>query len=330
MVLAEGTARKISDEQPVGVLKRFIRRHKFPRRFIVVVDRHSIIKARKPGVLAAFPYDRMTVERFREAFPRARWNDQKRAWFVPGKTAALRLDRWLARETNQALPHADAKGRDAYEFEPIASSYLEVADDLRIRTPYSKTVIDTVRTIPWAHWDEELRAWRVPFRSYEELLRQWKSIEAAARRNEPEERKRRLEEQKNSAAYRAARLRYAERRRRRYPLPSQDMPPLRRPLMTEQYGVVDFTDLSGEIVDPDILGKFYPHAAPDQFTYIWGTWRTPTLQELVATWPARHEPNAMERSRGWWQPTLSELRIARRRARSMERRGRRPSSFTTA
>jgi hypothetical protein len=28
-----------------------------------------------PGATAAFPYDRMTVERFREAFPQARWRD---------------------------------------------------------------------------------------------------------------------------------------------------------------------------------------------------------------------------------------------------------------
>jgi hypothetical protein len=28
-----------------------------------------------PGATAAFPYDRVTVERFREAFPRARWRD---------------------------------------------------------------------------------------------------------------------------------------------------------------------------------------------------------------------------------------------------------------
>lgn len=37
-----------------------------------------------PGATAAFPYDHMTVERFREAFPRARWRDDLGAWFVPG------------------------------------------------------------------------------------------------------------------------------------------------------------------------------------------------------------------------------------------------------
>lgn len=35
----------------------------------------------------AFPFDRMTVQRFRETFPRARWSDRRKAWIVPGKTA---------------------------------------------------------------------------------------------------------------------------------------------------------------------------------------------------------------------------------------------------
>jgi hypothetical protein len=290
---------------------------------IILTNPGSSSKKRKLGTLAAFPYDRMTVERFREAFPRARWSDDKRAWFVPGKTAASRLDRWLAREADQALPHADAKGRDAYAFEPITSAYLEAAEDLRVRTPYSKTVVEQMRAIPWAHWDEELRAWRIPFRSYEELLQRWTTIEAAARRNEPEERKRRLELQKKSSSYKAAQLRHAERRRRRYPLPSEDLPPLGRPLMTERYGIVTFTDVSGELVDPTTLASFYPHAATGMSNYVWGTWRLPTLAELVATWPARPESERKEESRGWWQPTLGELRLARRQARSIERRRRR-------
>ncbi|TIL79588.1 MAG: hypothetical protein E5Y76_07320, partial [Mesorhizobium sp.] len=106
-----------------------------------------------PGALANFPYDRMTVERFREEFPRARWSDERRSWFVPGKTAARRIDRWLAREAELLAIHADSKGRDAYAFDPISSPYLEVADDLRIRTPYSKTVLRELREIPWAGWD---------------------------------------------------------------------------------------------------------------------------------------------------------------------------------
>ncbi len=39
----------------------------------------------KAGATAAFPYDCMTAERFRSAFPGARWRDDLRAWFVPGQ-----------------------------------------------------------------------------------------------------------------------------------------------------------------------------------------------------------------------------------------------------
>ncbi|RWA97863.1 MAG: hypothetical protein EOQ33_29650 [Mesorhizobium sp.] len=272
-----------------------------------------------PGALANFPYDRMTVERFREEFPRARWSDERRSWFVPGKTAARRIDRWLAREAELLAIHADSKGRDAFAFDPISSRYLEIADDLRIRTPYSKTVLRELHEIPWASWDDDLRAWRVPFRSYEE---RWPTIEEAAKLSEPEERKRRREAEKDSEAQRATRLRYAERRRQRYPLPAEDLPPMGRPVATEQYGVVVFTDVSGEVVEPPVLAAFNPHAMRADFDYVWGTWRSATLTELIKTWPARHEAGPMEHSRGWWQPTLAELRVARRNARIIERRRR--------
>jgi hypothetical protein len=210
-----------------------------------------------PGAVAAFPYDRMTVERFREAFPRARWSDERKAWFVPGKTATRRLDRWLAREAEQVPVHGDLKGRDAYAFDPIESPYLDVEDDLRISTPYSKTILTQLRAIPWSRWDDELRVWRVPFRSYEELRRRWAMIEAAARRNEPAERRLRREAECNSPARRASRLRSAERRRRRYPLAAGELPPIGRPVMTEQYGIVIFVEVSGELVEPHTLAVFY-------------------------------------------------------------------------
>jgi hypothetical protein len=101
-----------------------------------------------PGATAAFPYDRMTVERFREAFPRARWRDDLGAWFVPGARAERRLNAWMGREWSGVLAHADQRGRDAFAFEPIASPYLEVADGFVVRTPYSRTVITELRRCP--------------------------------------------------------------------------------------------------------------------------------------------------------------------------------------
>lgn len=290
----------------------------------VAASKHqpALQKQDTPGALANFPYDRMTVERFRQAFPRARWSDERRSWFVPGKTAARRVDRWLAREAELLAIHADSKGRDAFAFDPISSPYLEIADDLLIRTPYSKTLLRELHEIPWASWDNELRAWRVPFRSYEELRRRWPIIEEAARHSEPEERKRRREAESDSEAQRTRRLRYAERRRHRYPVPSEDLPPMGRPVATEQCGVVVFTDVSGELVEPSVLAAFYPHARRTDIDYAWGTWRSATLTELIRTWPARREASEMERSRGWWQPTLPELRVARRNARTIERRRR--------
>src|ERR1700730_1431648 len=65
----------------------------------------------KSGATAVFPYDRVTVERFRSAFPGARWRDDLRAWFVPGTTAERRLNRWLGRELSGVLGYADDRAR---------------------------------------------------------------------------------------------------------------------------------------------------------------------------------------------------------------------------
>lgn len=63
----------------------------------------------KPGAQAQVEFDRMTVERFRETFPKARWDDVAKAWWVPGKTADRRIARWRALEQTKADIYADAK-----------------------------------------------------------------------------------------------------------------------------------------------------------------------------------------------------------------------------
>lgn len=272
------------------------------------------------GATAKFAYDRMTVERFRNAFPRARWNEEQRSWFVPGKTAGKRIAQWLARESENLDPYADAKGRDAYAFDPISSQYLQIEEDIQIRTPYSRDVVALLRSIPGARWDDEMRAWRVPFRSYEALRRSWPDIEAAARRSEPAERKRRREAERHTPKFESAKLRYRERRRRRYPVPAEALPPIGQAVTTTSYGVVIVTEVTGELAEPDDLRRLYSHAADDVRDFVWARWRPASLSELVATWPARERPNDFERARGWWRPSLDELRVARSQARSLERR----------
>ena len=179
-------------------------------------------------------------------------------------------------------------------------------------------MVAELQQVPYARWDDVRRAWVVPYRSYDELQRRWPEIEAAAKRNEPEERKARREAAKGSAEHAAAQVRAAERRRHRYPVPVDDPPPLEHPVSTASYGIVTFTGSTGELVDG------FPEATYDDIArdrdLVWATWRTPSLQELVETWPARSGPGAAELSRGWWQPTKPELVDARRAAKSRERR----------
>jgi hypothetical protein len=79
------------------------------------------------------------------------------------------------------------------------------------------------------------------------------------------------------------------------------------------------TDITGEIVDPSVRDSFYCGIAPAERDLIWASWRKPTVAELISTWPAQAEPSREETGRGWWVPTLQELREARRKARSIER-----------
>jgi hypothetical protein len=266
----------------------------------------------------SFPFDWMTVQRFRETFPRARWSDRRKAWLVPGKTARRRIDRWMARESYRIDPYADAKGRDAFEFEPILSPYLGVdREGFRIKTPYSRKLVEEIRKVPFARWDGDHKVWRVPFASYDDLLQHWQAIETEAQRCEPEERRKRAEARKGTDEDRNARRRAAERKRRRIPLPADDLPPLDRPIATTWYGIVVVSDITGELVEGEDIAGLYPDIAKD---HVWGIWRTPSLEELVQTWPAKREPEEDERRRGWWLPTLNELREARRTARGRERR----------
>lgn len=269
------------------------------------------------GATVAFPFDAVLIERFRAAFPRARWQDETACWFVPGKTADRRIAAWLRDHIPSSLALADQRGRDAFDFEPIESPYLEAAGDLLVRTPFSKTVIDALRAIPWAAWDPDLRVWRVPFRSVERLRERWLTIEAAARRAEPAERRRRQAELKASPEYEQYRQRAAERRRKRFPAPLSDLPPFGRVVMTSS-GAIVAIGTEGELAEPESASTHYPDLAGDS-ERIWIDWRFPSLDELVRTWPARAEPDANDIARGWWQPSLRELRAERRKARSAER-----------
>jgi hypothetical protein len=273
----------------------------------------------RPGAFAVFPYDRDLVRRFREAFTRARWRAEEQMWFVPGTTAVQRLNTWMAQELETLDRHADDKGRDAYVFEPLESPYLTVADDLQVRTPYSRTIVEALRAIPWAHWDSGERIWRVPFRSYEELKARWPEIEEAARRNEPAERKRRREEQRVQASEETVQIQ-AERRRRRYPVPGDDLPPLGFPLATTHWGIVIFEDIESEPIGEPPAADLYAFVRADPSRYVWARWRMPTLQEIYRTRPVpgEEEPEARS-SRGWWRASREELQERARKLREVER-----------
>lgn len=274
----------------------------------------------KNSETVSFTFDRLTVARFRKTFPNARWSDELQAWKVPGTTARRRIDRWLAGERDRRDPYDQERGRDAYDFEPILSPYIEVAETgFRIWTPYSKTVVDQLRQIPFARWSGEEKAWEVPYSSYEDLRDRWEAVEVAAKRAEPDERRKRAIARKGTEDEAKVKRRESERRKKRLPVSSDDLPPVGRPVATTSYGIVIITEVTGELVDPNEVNEHHPDATDG---HVWAGWRAATLEELVHSWPARKDPDAGQRSRGWWQPALDELRAARVSAKSSERRRR--------
>lgn len=269
------------------------------------------------GAVVSFPFDVDLVERFRSAFPRARWSERVQAWRLPGATAVRRATRWMDRELPAGFGRADERGRDSFSFEPIVSSYLTVADEIVIRTPYSRTVVEELRAVPWAWWNGEDKAWHVPFRSVDELRKRWPAIETAAKRNEPEARKQRCEAAKTEPGYEQVKIATSERRRRRYPVPAAALPPLDRVLMSHE-GPLLILEVTGEIVPDETAQRHYAWGSAQQ-NLVWAKWRRPTFDELVRTWPVKRPAISSDLVRGWWQPTLEELRRARRAARSLER-----------
>lgn len=237
---------------------------------------------------------------------------------MPGTTAERRLNAWSGREWTGILSHADERGRDAFAFEPLASPYLEVADDLIVRTPYSRAVVAELRQVPWARWDPASKAWRVPFRSLEVLRRHWSAIEDAARQAEPEERRKREASRRASAEHADRLAEASERRRNRYPVPDEALPPLGRVLQTHA-GCTVFAAVTGEVVETSVAARFYPGVSTDRGTLVWACRRRPTHDELVRAWPARGDPAPTDVARGWWQPTIEVLREERRKAASLER-----------
>lgn len=258
----------------------------------------------RAGAYASFPYDRELVRRFRKAFPRARWREEG-CWFVPGVRAARRLDLWMTGELEAIDRHADAKGRDDFEFDPLDSDYLEVGDDLAVRTPWSRIVVDEMRAIPWARWDPMARVWRIPFRSVAELRRRWPVIEAAARRNEPEAR---LARAAARPADPLARRRQGDRRRRRYPVPSDRAPPADTAVGT-LFGLVVFEGSDGECLTATEASA-YPFAAADPERFVWARFRLPEYRELR---PLRPVEELGERRDGWWPPTIDDIEDCRQR-----------------
>lgn len=252
----------------------------------------------RTGAILRFPFDRTAIARLRTAFPRARFREDEAgggSWFVPGKTAAARLARWIDAEREHRDPHGEARGRDAFVFEPIDSPYLTTdARGFVIRTPYSRRVVLTLRGIAAARWDPAERAWRVPWHAAEALTDAWPAIEAALAEGD------------------APSPPDPDKRARRLAVPGDDLPPLGD-------DALPVGSPHGIVVAEDVVS---PRSKPPPAGCAWVRWRRPLWRELRRLKPA-DEPDDEARERGWWEPTAAEIDAARALASAAIRRRRR-------
>jgi hypothetical protein len=157
------------------------------------------------------------------------------------RRGAASTDGLPPRPTDESLTKTNAAATPL-KFEPILFPYLEVIPTgFRIRTAYSRTVVDELRRIPFARWNGDDKVWEVSYASYDDLQHRWEAIEAAAKRAEPEERRKRAEARKGTEEEAKAKRRMSERRKKRLPVSSDDLSPRDRPDATATYGIVVIT-----------------------------------------------------------------------------------------
>lgn len=178
---------------------------------------------------------------------------------MPGRNAEKRISSWLAKLEVEADAFADEKGRDAFAFDPIESPCLDASQsELRVRITLFE---DRGRrasgsAILALGRRQSLLCCSVPFIRGSSTPLAWPAIETAARRNEPDVRKARYQARKGTEIAEASKARARERRRKRYPVPLADHPPLARAVAT-RIGVVVFTGTDGEIAEPETVAAYY-------------------------------------------------------------------------
>lgn len=64
-------------------------------------------------------------------------------------------------------------------------------------------------------------------------------------------------------------------------------------------GQVVFTVVSGELVEPFEFSAVYTHVSAAR-DYIWASWHSATLAELIETCPDGRAAGSSDLSRGWW------------------------------
>lgn len=135
--------------------------------------------------IAKFEYDPERVQRFKQAFPKAKFNPTTKEWSVAGVTAQKRIDKWVALDADATAKTvlAEAKARDAAAFDGIKVNHPYVTagkTGYAVRTPYDPALVKILKGLPGARWNPATKAWDVPMRSADALNARLPDIEKIA------------------------------------------------------------------------------------------------------------------------------------------------------
>ena len=116
------------------------------------------------GAIIAFPKDGVVLQSLKKTFPKARWDQGRRAWHVPGVRAYKRSLAWVE-DISDVVANREAAALEALavarETAPKSKYVWYHERGATVATPYSDRIVEICRSLDGA-FDRSKTAWEIP------------------------------------------------------------------------------------------------------------------------------------------------------------------------